>query len=130
MAENKLKSYKSWKINQAEEEAKEYRKQARRSNFRHLMLDYYKDQKTYDEAKKEILGNHDEDSRRAKNDNQIKTLKKIKAKKETKSHNLQKILNLIDDDIERGYGDRANITDEQQKHANDIEKSHGFITRW
>lgn len=88
------------------------------------MLDYYRGEKTYEDAKKEILGNHDEDSRRAKNDNQFKTLKKVKAKKETKSHTLDKIIKLVDEDIERGYGDRAELTEAQKERANKIENSH------
>jgi hypothetical protein len=60
----------------------------------------------------------------------MKTLSKVAAKKQTKSHTLEKVLKVIDEDIARGYGDWANITDEQQKHAQQIEKSHGFVTRW
>ena len=119
-----LESYKSRKEQQAKEEASEYRKQARRSNFRHLMLEYYRDERTHDETKKEMLGKNDEDSWRARNNLGFKTLAKIQAKKQTKSHNLQKIIKLIDEDLERGYGDRAELTEAQKDRANKIENSH------
>lgn len=130
VARQQLESYKSRKIHQAEEEAKEYRKDARQTNFRCMLIDFYKWRITEEDAKKMILWNHAEDSRWAKNDNQMKTLSKVAAKKQTKSHTLEKVLKVIEEDIARGYGDWANITDEQQKHAQQIEKSHGFVTRW
>ena len=43
---------------------------------------------------------------------------------ETKSHDLDKIIKLIHDDTERGYADYVKLTDEQEKHAEKIEKSH------
>ena len=130
VSRNMLESYKSRKQQQAKEEASEYRKQARRANFRHLMLDYYRNEKTYDETKKEMLGKNDEDSWRARNNLGFKTLAKIQAKKQTKSHTLDKIIKLVDEDIERGYGDRAELTEAQKERANKIENSHWFISRW
>ena len=130
VSRNQLECYKSRKEQQAKEEASEYRKQARRANFRHLMLDYYRNEKTYDETKKEILGKNSEDSRRARNCLEFKTLAKIQAKKQTKSHTLDKIIKLVDEDIERGYGDRAELTEAQKERANKIENSHWFISRW
>lgn len=130
IAREELERYKSCKIHQAGEDAKKWRLEARRTEFRCLMIDFYKWTITEEEAKKQILWNYAEDSRYAKNSKELKTLNKIKAKKETKSHNLSKILKLIEEDIARWYGDRMNITDEQKEHANKIEKSHGFITRW
>ena len=88
------------------------------------MLDYYRNERTYDETKKEMLGKNDEDSWRARNNLGFKTLAKIQAKKQTKSHTLEKIIKLIDEDLERGYGDRAELTEAQKDRANKIENSH------
>lgn len=129
IATDKLDNYKYRKEQQAKKDADKRRKEKRREKFKKRLIDYYLGRKTEEETRQEMLGNNAPDSRFAKNDLGFKTLAKVTAKLQTKSHSLEKIIKLIDEDIERWYGDRTDLNDEEKQRAEKIERSHGFVNR-
>lgn len=124
IATQKIGRYKQIRESQAKNDAEKYREEARKSNFQKLMVDFYLGRTTESEVKLAIFGKDEPSSWQYKRHDERKTFQKIQKKMETKSHDLSKILKLIDDDLARGYARCFSLTDEQQKHAEKIEKSH------
>lgn len=130
IARDDLGNYKSVKISQAKEDEKKYRKEQSRQNFMTIMLDFYKWDITEEEAKVRIFWTAEPMAWRLKNSGERTTLNKIKNKLTTKSHNIHKIIKLVNEDIERWYWDYTTLTEEQKKTAEKIGNSHGFVTAW
>lgn len=130
IATEKMERFKQTRESQAKKDAEKYREDARKSNFQKLMVDYYLGRKDENEVKTAIFGKNEPSSRQYKRHDERKTFQKIQKKMETKSHDLSKILKLIDDDLARGYARCFSLTDEQVRTAEKIENSHGFVNRW
>lgn len=130
IATQKLEYYKQTRESQAKEDAKKYRLEQGNENFRALMVDFYLWRKTEEDVKLAIFGKTTPDARQYKRHNERKTFVKIQNKMKTKTHDLSKILKLIDEDIERDYAKYFTLTDEQKKRAEKIENSHWFVNRW
>ena len=130
IATEKMERFKQTRESQAKEDAKKYREKATQENFKKLMVDYYLGVKDENDVKIGIFGKPEIDEYWLKYHNERKTFQKIQKKMKTKSHDLKKILKLIDDDIARDYARSFSLTDEQKRTAEKIENSHWFINRW
>ena len=130
IATQKMEWFKQTRESQAKKDAENYRAEARKSNFRGLMVDFYLWRKNEQDVKLAIFGKDEPSDRQYKRHDERKTFNKIKNKMTTKSHDLNKILKLIDDDIARDYARCFDLTEEQKRTAEKIENSHGFVNRW
>lgn len=113
-----LENWKFWKNNEKKEEASAYRAEIDKKGFKSAFLEYYKTQ-DLDELNKKIYFSRYNDAE--------KTLSKIDNKLKTKSHSLEKIEKLIDDEINLYWREKAyKETDEERAEYQRILKSAGF----
>lgn len=115
-----LERWKSGKISEKREQAKEFYTETEKAGFRKAFIDYYKDQDAEKLAERVAF-----EWRHSEAD---KTKKKIDAKLQTKSHNLEKIEKLLDGEIELWRFKYYKLTEEEKVKYNEIMTSHGFTT--
>ena len=130
IATEKMESYKSIKKDQAKKDAEKYREETRKANFEKVLIEFYLWKAEEKDVKMVIFWTETPYESQYKRNDGRKTYNKILKKMETKSHDFNKIIKLINDDMARGYADYVKLTDEQEKHAERIAKSHWFVERY
>lgn len=113
-----LENWKFWKNNEKKEEANAYSVEIDKNGFKSAFLEYYKTQ-DLDALNKKIYFSRWNDAE--------KTLSKIDNKLKTKSHSVEKIEKLLDDEINLYWREKAyKKTDEERAEYQRILKSAGF----
>lgn len=116
-----LEHYKALEQERTEEEAKKRLEEQEKTKFKENLIKFYKWEITEDQIEEIFNPIH----RNFYTDYRA-TVKKIKNKLNTKSHSLEKVLKVIDEDIERWYHRSIQTGETVWKEYRSIANSHWF----